>query len=317
MEAFTNAEGRYTACGVPLDEAVTVSASLLDSKSQAVEVGFTEEELRILDLEIRLPEGLFSTRTELAGWVEEYGVQGVQGTLAEPGSGTPVRSAEVAIRDASGRIRVTGVSDDKGFFRLQTPVPGRYILSVQALGYADVEEEVLEVPQGQLAVLEIGMVPEALELEPLVVVAEARSFHLEMEGFYERETHGAGGGIFITPEKLERRSPRKLTDMFFGMVGTQVVEQSLGAGGRGVYFPRSGLMLNGGICWPMIYIDHHLASLGGMSDADPTALDTWVHGMDVAAVEVYRSPSEVPAEFMGANSGCGVIVVWTKRGVGG
>ena len=317
LEVFANAEGRYTACGVPLDESVAVSASLLRNTSEVREVGFTREELRNLDLEIELPAGLFSTRTELEGWVEEYGTQGVQGTLVEPGSGDPVRSAEVAVRDPSGRIRVTGVSNERGFFRLQTPVPGRYILSVQALGYALVKEEVLEVPEGRLAVLEVTMAPEALELEPLVVVAEARRFHLEMEGFYERQTRGAGGGLFITPEKLEQRNPRKLTDVFFGLLGTTVMEPTLGAGGRAVFFPRSGLRFSGQICWPMIYVDHHLASTGGLAGADPTALDTYVHGTDVAAVEVYRSAAEVPAEFSGANAGCGVIVVWTKRGSGG
>jgi len=50
----------------------------------------------------------------------------------------------------------------------------------------------------------------------------------------------------------------------------------------------------------------------------------WVDGMevrsfhentpirDVYGIEVYRGAGEVPAEFAGANSACGVIVVWTK-----
>ena len=50
----------------------------------------------------------------------------------------------------------------------------------------------------------------------------------------------------------------------------------------------------------------------------------WVDGMevhsfhestpirDVYGIEVYRGAGEVPAEFHGSNSACGVIVVWTK-----
>jgi hypothetical protein len=319
MEVWTNAEGRYTACGVPLDEAIFVTASLMERASEAVEVGFTEEELRVQDLEIGFPPGVFSTRTELQGWIEEYGVQGVQGILTDPESGNPVRSAEVGLEDASGRISVTGVSNQRGFFRLQTPVPGRYLFTAEALGYAPVEEEVVDVPQGHLAVLEVRMAPEALELEPLVVQAEARAFHLEMEGFYEREVHSAHGGVFLEPNDLEKRRPLKLTDVFFSFPGTRVVEAALGAGPRAVYFPRSGERpAYGGIqiCWPMIYLDRQLISTGGLSGATPTALDEYVHGADVAAVEVYRSAAEVPAEFNGPNAGCGVIVVWSKKAAG-
>lgn len=32
------------------------------------------------------------------------------------------------------------------------------------------------------------------------------------------------------------------------------------------------------------------------------------------AVEAYRSAAEVPTEFSGASSQCGVVVLWTRRG---
>jgi hypothetical protein len=286
----------------------------METTSEAVEVGFPEEEHRVLDLEIEFGYGLFTARTDLTGWVDEYGTQGVQGVLSEPESGDPVRSAEVTLRDASDRVLVSGVTNDRGFFRLQTPVPGRFIFAAYALGYAEVRDEVVEVPLGRLAVLDVQMAPEALELEPLVVTAEARVFHLEMEGFYERETRSASGGIFMTPEYLERRQPRRVTDVFFGLAGTRVMEPSLGAGPRAVYFRSGDRPL--GICWPMVYVDRHLVSTGGLSGAQPSALDEYVHGLDVSAIEVYRSPSEVPSEFNGPNAGCGVIVVWTHRGSG-
>lgn len=50
----------------------------------------------------------------------------------------------------------------------------------------------------------------------------------------------------------------------------------------------------------------------------------WVDGMEVSSfhentpirdvygIEVYRGAGEVPAEFHGSNSACGVIVIWTK-----
>jgi len=173
---------------------------------------------------------------------------------------------------------------------------------------------VIEITMGHLAVLEVQMAPEALELEPLVVTAERRAFHLEMEGFYERKELG---GIFITPEVLEKRQPRKLTDVFFGLPGVRVGEQSLGAGPRSVWF-RIGERADA-ICWPMVFVDRQMVSNGGLSSnsPDPGAVDDFVHGLDVSAIEAYTHASSIPAEFNGPNAGCGVIVIWTKRGGGG
>ena len=32
------------------------------------------------------------------------------------------------------------------------------------------------------------------------------------------------------------------------------------------------------------------------------------------AMEIYRTPSEVPSRFSGAGSGCGVILIWRRTG---
>ncbi len=323
LEVSADGEGRYVACGIPLDEAVQVRASFLDWKSPMVPQGFTAEERRILDLAIDLPLGLLSDGSRATR--EAYGAQGVQGVLVEPGSGNPIRSAEVSVRDAYGAVTGSAVTDNRGFFRIQTPTPGRYIFSAQALGYAELEDQAVEVPYGKLAVLEVRMAPAALELEPLVVTAEARAFNLEMEGFYERESKGLDNGIFFPPEVLEERQPRRLSDLFLTLPGVRVAEPALGAGGRAIWF-RSGERLSGP-CWPMVYLDRHLVSTGGFviidpksgqptTGAEPGAVDELVHGLDVSAVEVYRNPAEIPPEFNGPNAGCGVIVIWTKRGGG-
>lgn len=316
LEARTDEEGRYVACGIPTDERITVRASFLEWESAATEEAFPAEERRVLDVAVELPPGLLREGPRASGAVEAYGAQGVQGTLVEPGSREPVRRAEVVVRDAAGQVTGSAVTDNRGFFRIQTPVPGRYVLSAQALGYAELKTQAVEVPSGKVAVVEVQMAPAALELEPLVVTAAPRSFHLEMEGFYEREAKGLDNGVFFTPEDLEERRPRKLSDVFFGLAGVRVAEPSLGAGGRAVWF-RVGER-PGGVCWPMVYVDRHLASPGGAPDTllDATVLDTYVHGMDVAAVEVYGEPARIPPEFNGANAGCGVIVIWTHRGGG-
>jgi hypothetical protein len=308
FEVRTDEEGRYTACGVPLDEAVRVRASFLGVDGAAAEVGFDAVAHSALDLEIELPPGFLSPGSGQS--VAVVGAQGVQGVLVDAGTGRPVPSADVSLRDPSGRILVTGVTNLRGFFRLETPEPGRFLFSSRALGWATLADEAVEVTRDELSVLEIRMVPEALELEPVVVTAERRSFYLEMEGFYERMERGFG--VYLPPEELDEQHRYRITDLFFRMPGTRVLEPAWGSGGRVVYF-RSGEKLNG-ICWPMVYLDHHLMSPGG---GVPAFLDEYVAAPDVAAIEVYRSPAEIPAQFHGANAGCGVVVLWTHRGRGG
>ncbi len=313
FEAITDGEGEYVACGIPLDELVQVQASFLDWRSPVARVAFPVVERRIVDLAIDLPPGLLSDGSRMAGRVVEEGAQGVQGVLVEPGTGAPIRSAEITLRDASGGTALSATTDGRGFFRLQAPAPGRYVLAAQALGYASVENQVVVVPAGRLAVLEIQMAPEALKLEPLVVTAEPRVFRLEREGFYEREARGLHNGIFLSPEVLEEKRPRKVSDVFFGLPGVRVAEPVYGSGARAVWF-RVGERFR--VCWPMVFVDRHLVSTGGLlgAGAEPAAVDELVRGPDVEAIEVYRGASEVPPEFNGPNAGCGVIVIWTRRG---
>ncbi|HUG41571.1 MAG TPA: carboxypeptidase regulatory-like domain-containing protein [Longimicrobiales bacterium] len=238
------------------------------------------------------------------------GAQGVQGRLVEHGTGQPIRTADIILRAGPGPV-ARGTTDERGFFRLRVPRPGRYLLTARALGYADLEGEVVEIELDRLSVLEVRMAAEALELAPLVVTADRRSYHLEMEGFYRREREYLG--VFMRPELLERRMPRRITDLFFGVGGTQVIEPSGGVGGRIILF-RGSRDRN---CFPMVYVDRHLVSTGGIPAAggEATAIDDVVFAADVLAIEVYRSPAEIPSEFHGPNAGCGVVVLWTRRGV--
>jgi hypothetical protein len=318
FEASTNGEGRYTVCDAPGDRLIIVQATFLDRQSDTVHVRVPEDSYAVVNLSVGLPPGLFrsgsGSRVDIPA--EGAGVQGVQGYVLESESGQPVRDAEITLRQTPGPVRVTGTTDNRGFFRLQTRFPGTFAFSAQALGYAGIQDETVEVQPGKLTVLEVQMAPEALELAPLLVTAEARTFHLEMEGFYERQTKSLDTGIFFDPETIEARMPNQVTDLFFGMMGTRVVETVVG--GRGVYFRSGERPSRGGIgiCWPMVYLDRQLIRTGGL-DGDPAALDEIAEAFDVAAIEVYRTPAEIPPAFNGPNAGCGVIVLWTRRGGSG
>ncbi|MGW8266180.1 MAG: hypothetical protein ACWGSQ_07415 [Longimicrobiales bacterium] len=138
-----------------------------------------------------------------------------------------------------------------------------------------------------------------------------------MEGFYERKE--LSGGFFITPEMIEKRHTQRVTQLFLEVPGATIVQDQEGQ--NAVHFKTSlGLQALGStgggsqaaLCWPRVYVDGRLMHEGGYGT--PAFLDGLSNPFDLDGVEIYRSPAEIPAEFGGPHSRCGVIVMWKKRG---
>ncbi len=58
-----------------------------------------------------------------------------------------------------------------------------------------------------------------------------------------------------------------------------------------------------------------LRTAGGVLAESPEELDLLVHPDNVAAIEVYPRPAQIPVQFkfLMRNGFCGVIAVWTRR----
>jgi len=317
LETATNPAGWYTACGVPADVDLEVVVGFLDRGVDTLHARVGNGDSRRLDFRVGLPPALLTTITQAGPVTSGEGNQGVQGRVLDRTTRDPVVAAEVVLRAGAGRILASGTTNDRGFFRLLARVPGAYSLSVQALGYEDGSLEGLRVAEGQLSVVEVSLPPQALALEPLVVVAEPRTYHLEMEGFYERKE--LSGGFFITPEAIEARHSQRVTQLFLEVPGATIVQDQMGQ--NAVYFKTAfglqTLSVSGGgsqaaPCWPRVYMDGLLMHEGGYQG--PAFIDGLSKPFDLAGIEVYRSPAEIPAQFGGSNSRCGVIVMWSKRG---
>jgi hypothetical protein len=315
MEALADIEGRYRVCGVPAHQLLLVQPAFLDRRGDPVQVRAREEAYTFLELEISLPPGLLSSRTEPRMLEGGEGVQGVQGWVRERGSRAPVQVAEVVLRQSPGHLVVRGLTDQRGFFRLRVPEGGAYTLSATALGYGEPPPELLEVEGGRITVVEVELAPAALELPALVVVAESRPFHLEMHGFYQRRDQGLHTGIFFSPEQVEARRSSRITDLIWSVPRVRILQGP--AGSEAIYFRGTERISAGGgigICGPKVYLDRLLVWPGGVGS--PAPLREILSGYDLAAMELYRSPAELPPEFGGAESGCGVILLWSRTGGG-
>jgi hypothetical protein len=64
-----------------------------------------------------------------------------------------------------------------------------------------------------------------------------------------------------------------------------------------------------GICRVHILVDGVRLPLSGDDSVD----DVLSAGV-VAAVEIYATAAELPAEYSGSDSRCGVVAIWTRRG---
>lgn len=232
--------------------------------------------------------------------------QGLRGRVVDE-EGNPVAGTTLELMDNSSVAHA--VADSMGRFELRVPQAAAYVLRARRLGWAEAADTV-RVPEGRILSVTVRMVRDPLRLEPLIVVAEAREPELDQVGFYGRSE---GLGRFMTLETIEKRRPPRTSDLLGQVSGVFLVPAPDGVR----VITRSGLpnarLTGDGICWPRILLDGMVVEPGGQLPI-PVPIDQVVNPSDIVGVEVYRSAAEVPPQFGGAQSACGVIVIWTRRG---
>ena len=133
----------------------------------------------------------------------------------------------------------------------------------------------------------------AYELPGVVVEAKPSSIGRRFSDF-ERRRH-AGMGYFLTKEQIERINPTSLVDVLVTVRGVEQVCISNNCVAKMVRSPPG--------CYPQYFLDGNESTPYFARNTPP---------QDIQGIEVYRGSSETPGEFIGSNSGCGVIAIWTK-----
>lgn len=215
----------------------------------------------------------------------------VTGVVTDRRIGVPVASAAVVVvwmeeDDAVGGASHEVLSGSSGRFAFPGLTPGRYLLTVSALGYASLEEEI-EVTG--VSLLEIALVPEAFELESIVVVTR-RSRYLESAGFFQRRDSGRARSTFTRDEVLAVSS-NLLSDILRTVPGVTLRRTRTGT---------SAVLFRGG-CQPDLVVD-------GVNLGRGAFIDDLVRPRDVEGLEVHRGGTRL---LPFSNSACGALVVWT------
>ena len=279
------ADGRFLIC-VPRDATkATLWAEFGDDSSEQAVVTFEAGEAR---------------EVELLVLIETVRPGRLVGRVHDVATGDPVATAAVSVL---GGTRVVETNRE-GLFVFSGVRTGQHELEVRRLGYAPLLHSV-EVTRGLTTEVEVGLVPTPVELDPLVATV-TRPRRLEIKGFYERRYWGerVSGGTFFTAADIDRRRPLHISHMIADAPGIRLKDGKLVS----TRMAATGFSSEG--CPVNVYLDN--IRISSERSADDISVDAFVRPVEIAGIEVYTGPSQLPAEFGGYDSRCGAIVIWTK-----
>lgn len=305
----TDASGRFRLCTVPNDVALTVSAVGTARRSGALEVHLNGREVGAQHLRVGAPA--------------QPGEGGTLQGRVLGGNGQPLTAAEVHVL---GHPTVGRTNADGEFFLLDQPT-GSQTVEIRAIGHAPRRHRLTLQPR-QAARLEVVLEKTGVVLPELSVTG--RPTAVDLSGFELRRR--GGRGIFLDEEQIRKRRAMTPAELFIGIPG---VEVTVGGNNGIVLFTRSDGQIgkfNKGMCYPQYYVDGVLRLVGredpmsgdlipigrvldreGLFNADmgPGQL---VRTEDIAAIEIYKGTADAPPQYSKLDAGCGVILIWTRRG---
>ncbi len=218
----------------------------------------------------------------------------VRGRVLDRSSGDPIARAIVSLEE-----RVMALTAADGGFAIDELSPGTYQFTVRRLGFEPAHASLEVDDSDRQADLTIFLEPLTLQLDPVTVLGEEGSRVLQLEDFYERRAFGFGH--FLTRADIEKRGTARVRDLF------QLIPNFWTGRGRG--------------CQPSLFLD----GLRLRGDAKTVLnifrrtdvldmLEFLISVGDIAGIEIYAGPSQVPARFNMTSGGCPgrAIVVWTR-----
>jgi hypothetical protein len=204
---------------------------------------------------------------------------------------------EVFVLDAPKRtMRTRGA----GAYLIDSVPAGPHLLGFRRLGVSPLTIPI-DVKPNEVTTVDAQMAVRPGTL-PVVVVQSSRGEFYAMPRDLAQRIR-TGQGHYLDYDEIERRHAIRTSDLFSGIAGIEVL-------GNGKLFNTRGITsinattCNGGLS---MYVD---GSLLAVADTMATPLDL-VHPSEILAIEVYRSPTEVPAAL--PQSPCGSIFIWTKH----
>jgi len=216
--------------------------------------------------------------------------------------GVAIPGADVWI-DGTGR-RV--VSNDSGEYRLDGVPSGTSRVMVRHIGFHP-DSKRLKLAPGDTKQVKFVLDGMLEELDAVLVTAQQGASG-RMAEFWARRMVGVG--VFITRADIEHQRPGQTVDLFRMVMGIRI--DSRGGEGTRLVSGRSGISAaprgsaGSNACVMQYYVDGIFMTPGTFTvdEIVPAQLE---------AIEVFRGPSEIPARFRQRDTGCGLVVIWTRE----
>ena len=219
-------------------------------------------------------------------------------------SGVPIAGAEVWIEGTDRRV----VSNDSGEYRIDRAPSGHVKVTARRVGFRPDTKKV-NLQSGDTKQVKFELEGMLEELDEVLITAQ-QSATGRLQEFWARRMVGIG--VFITRADIERRHPPRTADLFQQVMGIRVVTGMNGentrlvTGRQAVSAAPSTRSAASGACSMQYYVDGVFMTPGSFT-VDEMSPDM------IEAIEVFRGPSEIPARFRQRDTGCGLVVIWTRE----
>lgn len=207
-------------------------------------------------------------------------------TLAGPAADAAAR-VHISVMSIEPAPRLVRADSGVKEINLGTLPAARYRVESRAIGF-DPDTALVEVRVGRDANVTVNLKRTVTDLAPVTVAGTTG----HMAAFEKRRAQGKG--TFLTEDDIRKTRRNQVAEVLRSVRGLRT--ECNPNGGCRIQMVRSTT------CEPRYFMNGF--------PSDNGILLTPV--LDVAGIEVYRGPSETPGEFMGSQSMCGVVVIWTK-----
>jgi len=285
IEARSDANGHVLLCGLPTDVALVIRG-----RAEGGSVG-----MMVLDL-----RGRAFGRTDLllAVGTATGTVRGVvrnHNSSLVPGAMVAAIGTDASVQaDAFGRFSLPGI------------VAGSGIIEARAVGYQPGHSQTI-VRADSVQDIDIVLGDSVTVLDPVVVEGEYTPY-LARIGFLRRKQ--ISQGHFLDTADVKRSGAVRFEEIFRVVPGVRIRPNG---SGYVVELQRGeGNSINTGssYCPPAYFVDGVYFPLPPLQTTTVPIVPS-----EILALEVYSNLFSAPAQYQRREAACGVILIWTKRGV--
>ena len=294
--------GWFALCNMPSAGTMWLVAGLGADSTDRLEVQIPAEAF------VRRELYLGTSQLTAAGARARTGDGRLEGTVTAVVGGLPLAGARVGIVDGPETN-----TNERGEFTLAELPAGTRMLEVRALGYYPDRRAVNVVPGALPVRVALATLKSVLDT---VRVTASRFRERDYAAFEDRMRTTTGQ--FLTEKDVARIRPFYTTEVFRGVQGLRIGAASDTLISDFTPFlppefqhtPDRRILqrrVSGNWCVPSMWVDGNYIDSMGADD-----VDALLNPKVLVGIEIY-TPVSVPMQFQRGLTGCGAIVIWTRR----